>query len=285
MQQTNANTRPGVVTLIGCGPGDPDLLTVKAVNSIRAADVLVTDRLVSPEIVALAGGDAVVIDAGKEPGGRSMPQDEINRILVREALKGQRVARLKGGDGFVFGRAAEEMAAVRAAGVAVEIIPGITSAHACAASIALPLTLRESVRQFSIVTGATATGVPDLDWAQLSRPGQAFAIYMGVRNAAAIREKLLDAGADPATPVVIVENGTLAAERAIETNLDAFAAALHTLAVSGPSIIFVGLSWAAANLTRPASVETFVAATAPGHPKAIDFPLAAEGPAMAEVTP
>ena len=90
--------------------------------------------------------------------------------------------------------------------------------------------------------------------------------------------------ADPATPVVIVENGTLAAERAIETNLDAFAAALHTLAVSGPSIIFVGLSWAAANLTRPPSVETFVVATAPGHPKAIDFPLAAEGPAMAEVT-
>ena len=213
-----------------------------------------------------------------------VPQAEINRILVREALKGLRVARLKGGDGFVFGRAAEEIAAVRAAGLEVEIIPGITSAHACAASIALPLTLRETVRQFSIVAGATSAGVPDLDWAHLAKPGQAFAIYMGVRSAAAIRQKLLDAGADPTTAIVIVENGTLPSQRAIETTLCELHLALDALAVRGPSIIFVGLSWAAARLTRPASVELFVADAAERHRRRQHLLLDAERQTVTEVT-
>ncbi len=250
-------THAGQVALIGCGPGDPELLTVKALKYLQEADVLVADRLVGDAILAAARPGARIIDAGKEPGGPSIPQAEINRILVREALLGHRVARLKGGDGFVFGRAAEEIAAVRAAGIAVEVIPGITAAHACAASIGLPLTLREHVRQFSILTGATADGDLDLDWPALARQGQAFAIYMGVRSAGEIRDRLLSAGAGRAMPIVIVENGTLPEERTIATTLDLLADAVRDTGVKGPAIIFAGLSWEAANLSRPASVEVY----------------------------
>lgn len=247
----------GSVVLVGCGPGDPDLLTLKALQALQDADVLVHDRLVNPAILDYARRDAVRVDVGKAPGGRATPQDEINRILVREALKGQRVARLKGGDAMVFGRAAEEIAAVRAAGITATVIPGITAAHAIAASVTLPLTLRGKVRQFSVVTGATEDGAADLDWRALAAPGQAFAIYMGVRGAATIQQSLLDAGAEPGTPVVIVENGTLPEERIIETTLADLGAALTAEAVTAPALIFVGLNWHEAHLSRPARAETF----------------------------
>ncbi len=247
----------GQVTLIGCGPGDPELLTLKALKVLARADVLVVDRLVDAGILALAPTGVRIIYAGKEPDGPSTPQDEINQILVREALQGHRVARLKGGDGFVFGRAAEEIAAVRAAGIPVDIVPGITAAHACAASIALPLTLREAVRQFSVVTGATADGDIELDWAALARPGQAFALYMGVRSARRVRAKLLAAGAQADSSVVVVENGTLPHQRTIATILDDLPDALLDTGIKGPAIIFVGLSWDAANLSMPQEVETY----------------------------
>lgn len=250
----------GSVTLIGCGPGDPDLLTLKAQQRLQEADVLVVDRLVNPAILEYARRDAVRIDAGKEPDGPSAAQDDINRILVREALKGQRVARLKGGDAFIFGRAAEEMAAVRAAGIPVEVVPGVTAAHACAASIGLPLTLRQKVRQFAVVTGASADGAFDLDWSALAKPGQAFAIYMGVRSAARFRDELLAAGAGPQTSVVIVENGSLANERVIGTQLSDLGGAIADLGIKGPAIIFVGLDWAAAGLSPPERLERYAAA-------------------------
>jgi uroporphyrin-III C-methyltransferase/precorrin-2 dehydrogenase/sirohydrochlorin ferrochelatase len=247
----------GRVLLIGCGPGDPDLVTVRAMRRIGDADVLVVDRLVGEEVLAYARPDAEVIAVGKEAGGPSTPQDEINRVLVREALKGRLVARLKGGDAFVFGRAAEEIAAVRAAGIAVEIVPGITAAHACAASIALPLTLRESVRQFSLVTGATADGDVNLDWSSLSAPGQAFAIYMGVRTARTLRQKLLGAGAPATLPVVVVENGARANELAVATSLADLVDAIDAFGIKGPAIIFGGLDWNDANLTMPEKVHVF----------------------------
>jgi uroporphyrin-III C-methyltransferase/precorrin-2 dehydrogenase/sirohydrochlorin ferrochelatase len=248
---------PGRVQLIGCGPGDPDLLTVRAVQRIAAADVLVVDRLVGEGVLAHARADALIIAVGKEAGGPSTSQDEINRILVREALKGYVVARLKGGDGFVFGRAAEEIAAVRAAGIEIEIVPGITAAHACAASIALPLTLRESVRQFSLVTGATADGDIDLDWTALAAPGQAFAIYMGVRTARTLRQKLIASGAPVSLPIVVVENGTRANEVAVATTLGDLIDAIAAFAITGPAIIFGGLAWGDANLTIPDKVHVF----------------------------
>lgn len=247
----------GRVVLVGCGPGDPDLLTIKAARVIQEAAVLVVDRLVGAGILALASPDATIIDVGKEPGGPSTSQDTINRILVREALKGHHVARLKGGDAFVFGRAAEEMAAVRAAGIPVEIVPGITAAHACAARIALPLTLRETVRQFSVLTGATADGVVDLDWPALARPGHAFAIYMGVRSAPWIAQQLRAAGAPASFPIVVVENGTRDNEITLATTLEHLVAAIEAHRITGPAIIFGGLSWVDANLSMPASVKSY----------------------------
>jgi uroporphyrin-III C-methyltransferase/precorrin-2 dehydrogenase/sirohydrochlorin ferrochelatase len=244
-------------------------MTLRAVDRLQAADVLVVDRLVGEAVLGFARSDARTISVGKEAGGPSTAQDEINRILVREALKGHHVARLKGGDGFVFGRAAEEIAAVRAAGIAVEIVPGITAAHACAASIALPLTLRESVRQFSLVTGATADGDLDLDWRSLAGPGKAFAIYMGVRSAHLVRQNLLAAGAAASLPVVVVENGTRAGELAIATTLGDLIDAIAAFAVAGPAIIFCGLHWQDANLTMPDKVHVYRApaerVAEPGH--------------------
>jgi uroporphyrin-III C-methyltransferase / precorrin-2 dehydrogenase / sirohydrochlorin ferrochelatase len=157
----------------------------------------------------------------------------------------------------VFGRAAEEMAAVRAAGIPVEVIPGITAAHACAAGIGLPLTLRQKVRQFAVVTGASADGVFDLDWAALARAGQAFAIYMGVRSAGHFRDKLIAAGARAETAVVIVENGTLASERVVAIELSHLGRAVEDLGITGPAIIFVGLDWAAAGLSPPERLERY----------------------------
>lgn len=247
----------GSVSLIGCGPGEPDLITLKAQQRLQEADVLVVDRLVNPAILEYARREAVRFDVGKEPEGPSASQEEINRILVREALKGHRVARLKGGDAFVFGRAAEEMAAVKAAGIPVEVVPGITAAHACAASVGLPVTLRNRVRQFAVVTGASADGPLELDWAALAQAGQAFAIYMGVRNAAHFRDHLLGAGACPQTPVVIVENGTLSSERAVATELCELARAIADKGIKGPAVIFVGLDWVSAGLSRPDKVELY----------------------------
>lgn len=246
------------VSLIGCGPGDPELLTVRALERIKKADILVVDRLVGEEITRLCHHEAQIISVGKNPRGNSTPQQDINRILVREALKGQRVVRLKGGDGFVFGRAAEEISAIRAAGLKVEIVPGITAALACAASIVLPLTMRETIRQFSLVTGAVSDGQNNtLDWETLSNSHHAFAIYMGVRNAAYIRQKLLQVGASPSLSIVIVENGCKKNELAIATTLGDMISALETFGVRGPAIIFGGLNWENTNLTIPEKVHVY----------------------------
>ena len=247
----------GRVALIGCGPGDPDLLTLKALQRMQEADVLVVDRLVNPKILDYARRDAERILVGKTPGGPSVSQAEINRILVREASAGKVVARLKGGDPFIFGRAAEEMAALQAAGIAAEVVPGVTAAHACAARVGLPVTLREHVRQFSVVIGATAEGEPDLDWHALAHKGSAFAIYMGVGNVPIIRRNLLAAGARPETPVAIVENGTHDNERAIATTLQDLTDCVAQLEINGPAVIFVGLDWADAGLERPDTVTVY----------------------------
>jgi len=255
--------RAGRVALIGCGPGDPDLLTLKALQRMQEADVLVIDRLVDPRILEYARRDAERIFVGKNPHGASTPQAEINRTLVREAKAGKVVARLKGGDPLIFGRAAEEMAALQQAGIPVEVVPGVTAAHACAARIGLPVTLRERVRQFSVATGATSDGLPDLAWEALAAPGAACAIYMGVGNAPVIRRHLLAAGADPGTPVVLVENGTRADERAAATTLGDLADCVTHLGFVGPAVIFVGLDWSDACLERPQSVAVYRRTAAP----------------------
>lgn len=244
----------GRVALIGCGPGNPDLLTLQAVQRLQEADVLVIDRLVNPQILEYARRDAERIFVGKTPRGPSVSQAEINRILVREALAGKVVARLKGGDPFIFGRAAEEMAALQNADIPVDVVPGVTAAHACAARVGLPMTLRDHVRQFSVVTGTSSDGTPDLDWQALASPGSAFAVYMGVANAPLVRAGLLAAGAQPCTPVVLVENGSRSNERAFATSLQDLTDCVDSHKITGPAVIFVGLDWQDAGLARPGAV-------------------------------
>src|SRR5262245_9613702 len=268
-QHRPAQSTAGRVTLIGCGPGDPDLLTLRAVQRLQEADVLVLDRLVDAKVLEYARRDAERILVGKSPRGPATPQADINRLIVREARAGKVVARLKGGDPLIFGRAAEEMAACQAAGIPVEVVAGLTAAHACAARVGLPLTQRERVRQFAIIAGASAEGDPDLDWPALVAQNAPFAIYMGVGNVALLRRQLLSAGADAATPVVIVENGTRESERTIATTLADLTDAVARHAVVAPSVIFVGLDWTEAGLCRPASVIVH----SRGRRPAIDLPL------------
>ena len=231
----------GSVSLVGAGPGDADLLTLKAQRRLQEADVIVYDRLVGPGILDYARRDAERIDVGKAPGKPSVSQARINQILVEHAAAGKRVVRLKGGDPYVFGRGGEEQAAIVDAGFPVEVVPGITAAVACAAAIRLPLTWRGENRSFSMLTGTAGDGAAEHDWAALAKPGAAFSIYMGVRQAGHIQRQLLHAGIAEDTPVVVVENGTRADQK---TAIGSIATLTRTLAVGGikgPAIIYVGL--------------------------------------------
>ncbi|MGI9415264.1 MAG: siroheme synthase CysG, partial [Hyphomicrobiales bacterium] len=267
---------PGRVALVGAGPGDPDLLTLKAQRLLQSADVIVYDRLVGPKVLDYARRDAERIAVGKTPGRPSIGQGDINRILITQALKGRTVVRLKGGDPYVFGRGAEEQAALTALGIPVEIVPGITAAAACAASIKLPLTTRGANRSFSILTGTTEQGAAEHDWPALAEAGATFAIYMGVGTAGHTQRRLLDAGIAPSTPVVIVENGTLPGERALTTEIGALEAAIAAEGVTGPAIIYVGLEPQADTRTVPAKADT-------GHDDAV-VPFPARAKHLAEAS-
>lgn len=237
----DAGQATGSVSLVGAGPGDADLLTLKAQRRLLDADVIVYDRLVGPGVLEYARRDAERIDVGKAPGKLSVSQTRINEILIEHASAGKRVVRLKGGDPYVFGRGGEEQAALVDAGIPVDVVPGITAAVACAASIRLPLTWRGENRSFTVLTGTAGDGAAEHDWAALARPGAAFSIYMGVRQAGHIQRNLLDAGMAEDTPVVVVENGTRANQK---TAIGSIATLTRTLAVGGikgPAIIYVGL--------------------------------------------
>src|ERR1700742_5315277 len=207
--------RAGVVWLVGAGPGDPDLLTVKALRLLRSADVVVHDRLTPPALLDLARPDARMIDVGKRKSRHTLPQDDINALLVALAFQGLKVVRLKGGDPFVFGRGGEELLALRAAGVEAEVVPGVTAALAAAAGAGVPLTHRGLAQAVTFVTGHAAVkdgeaGEPDLDWLVLSRPNHTVVVYMGVTTAAMLAERLVEAGRAASTPVLVVENASRA---------------------------------------------------------------------------
>ena len=240
-EQDGGNDALGRVALVGAGPGDPELLTLKAQRLLQDADVIVYDRLVGRKVLEYARRDAERVAVGKTPGRPSPAQGDINRTLIAEALKGKLVVRLKGGDPYVFGRGGEEQSALEAVGVPVEVVPGITAAAACAASIRLPLTTRGQNRSFTVLTGMTESGAAEHDWHSLAEPGSTFAIYMGVGTSANTQARLLDAGIDPDTPVVIVENGTLPSERAVATRISALCQTIGSQEIEGPAVIFVGL--------------------------------------------
>lgn len=230
----------GIVHLIGAGPGDPDLLTLKAARLLREADVIVFDRLVGNGVLDLARRDAIRIDVGKTKGHHPVPQEEIANILIREAKKGQRVVRLKGGDSFIFGRGGEELEALDAAGVKSEVTPGISAALACAASAKIPLTHRDHAQSVTFASGVVKQDGPDADYSALAAPNSTGVFYMGVGAAPQIQSKLLSAGRNPATPVAIIENGSTDAERTVTGTLGSLSALVEAEAVKGPAVIIIG---------------------------------------------
>ena len=230
----------GRVVLVGAGPGDPDLLTLRAARELAGAEVVVHDRLVSAEILALVPPAAARIDVGKAPGRGAATQAQINALLLAAARTGRRVVRLKGGDPLVFGRGGEEIEFLRAHGVAVEVVPGITAALGCAAAAAIPLTHRDLAHSVTFVSGTPAEGAPEQGWAALARSGQTVAIYMGVRAAARIAERLIAAGRDAATPVAVIENGTRPDQRVVAGTLGGLAALMRRHAIVNPALLVVG---------------------------------------------
>lgn len=230
----------GRVWLVGAGPGDPGLLTLRALQVIQRADVILHDRLVSPEVLALARRDAERIEVGKSAGERSRGQDEINALLVAHARAGRRVCRLKGGDPFVFGRGGEELEALAAAGIGYEVVPGVTAAVGCAAYAGLPLTHRDHSAAVTLVTAHRREAIEALDWTRLARPGHTLAVYMGVGQVSSIRERLIAHGRDPATPVAFIENGTTPRQRVVETNLADMAADAARCRIVSPTLMVIG---------------------------------------------
>ncbi|WP_282610576.1 siroheme synthase CysG [Pelagibius sp. Alg239-R121] len=230
----------GRVSIVGAGPGDPDLLTFKAMRALQHADVVVYDKLVGPEILDYARRDAERIYVGKTRGNHTRTQDEINGILVEEARLGKQVVRLKGGDPFIFGRGGEEQDYLVQHGIAVEVVPGITAAAGCAASSGIPLTHRDHAQAVTFVTGHAKDGEPDLDWSALANLKQTLVIYMGVSTIARSCERLVQHGLDPQTPAAVIENGTLPEQRTVTGTLTDLASLVAANGIKGPGLFIVG---------------------------------------------
>ena len=236
----NENAPAGMVHLVGAGPGDPDLLTMKAHRLLQRADVIVYDRLVSPEVLAMARRDAERIFVGKRRADHGFTQQEINQRLVSLARAGNSVVRLKGGDPLVFGRGGEEIEALVRAGVAVEVVPGITAALGCAASAAIPLTHRDHAQACIFVTGQLKDGTVALDWPMLARPRQTVVIYMGAETLPIIAARLIEHGLPSSTPVALIENGTTSQERRVVGTLATIEQQARRAELEGPTLCMIG---------------------------------------------
>lgn len=231
----------GKVYLVGAGPGDPELLTLKAARIIAQADVVVYDRLVSSEILALVPAGAARFDVGKQAGRHPVPQAEINQLLVRLAAAGRTVVRLKGGDPFIFGRGSEEADELARAGHAYEVVPGITSAQGCAASARVPLTHRGLATGVRYVTGHCKADEPlDLDWQSLADPQTTLVVYMGMANIGEIAEKLIAHGMPADLPTLAISQGTTPRERRLCARLADLPAMAHRAEFEGPVLFVVG---------------------------------------------
>jgi len=245
----------GTVAIVGAGPGDADLLTLRAVALLQRAEVIVYDKLVGPEVLDRARRDAERIYVGKSRGNHAKTQDQINALLLKLARAGKRVVRLKGGDPFVFGRGGEERDYLRRHGVSVQVVPGITAAVACGAAAGIPLTHRDDAAAVTFVTGHGKNGEPDLDWAALATLRHTLVVYMGVATADRTAARLIEHGLVPNTPVAIVENGTRPDERVITGTLGQLGALVCGHGVAGPAIIVIGevarRAEAARELVRP----------------------------------
>jgi len=229
----------GSVALVGAGPGDPGLLTLAALRALGTADVILHDRLVGAEVLALARRDAELIDVGKAQG-HAAAQARIHALLLEHARAGRRVVRLKGGDPFVFGRGGEELEFLRAHGIAYEVVPGVTAALACAAYAGVPLTHRHHAQSVRFVTAHCKDSLDTLDWRALAAERQTLAVYMGVAGLDAVRDRLLAHGRDPETPFALVENGTRRDQRVVTGTLAALPHAARRHAVRAPALLILG---------------------------------------------
>jgi uroporphyrin-III C-methyltransferase/precorrin-2 dehydrogenase/sirohydrochlorin ferrochelatase len=247
--------RRGRVDLVGAGPGDPDLLTLKARKLLDEADVVIHDRLVSPAILELARREALLIDAGKKGFGPAMAQEDICALIVEHAAAGAHVVRLKGGDPGVFGRLDEEVEALEAASIDWAVTPGITAASAATAQIGQSLTKRNRNSAARLLTGHDMKGFAEQDWRGLARTGQVAAIYMGLKGARFIQGRLLMHGAAPDTPVTAVENASRPEARTIATTLGRLAADLEAAALTGPAVLLYGIAPRAAAVALPRLTE------------------------------
>ena len=232
-------TKVGTVYLVGAGPGDPDLLTLRAARLLGEAELVVHDGLVDPAVLAMANPEAERVSVAKSRARHTLPQLEINALLVREALAGRDVVRLKGGDPFVFGRGGEEAEACRAAGVPVEVVPGVTSALGAAAAAQIPLTHRDHASIVSFVAGQ-CKGLTEQDWAGLAGKGRTLVIYMGVKTAPMIAEKLMADGLAPDVPVAVIENAARKTMRVLRGPLAALPELVERERVKSPALIIIG---------------------------------------------
>ena len=241
-----AGAQPGgVVHIVGAGPGDPELLTLKALRILQQADIVFHDNLVSAGVLDLIRRDAERVSVGKSKGHHSVPQEEIHELLIRMARQGKRVVRLKGGDPFVFGRGGEELAALQAADVDAVVVPGISAAMGCAASTGIPLTHRDHAQSVTFVTGHAKVGpdgnkVPDLNWSALAAQNQTVVIYMGVGMSGEIAARLIEAGRSETTPVAVIENGTRDSEKRVLGILSTLPEIIEAHEIVGPAILVIG---------------------------------------------
>lgn len=231
----------GFVSLVGAGPGDPDLLTLKALRTLQEADVIVYDRLVSPEIMRLSRTDAEKINAGKASSRHTLPQEEINQLLVRLAREGKKVVRLKGGDPFIFGRGGEEIETLMAEGIPFQIVPGVTAATGCAAYAGIPLTHRDHAQSVAFVTGHSREGLGStVDWQKLVNPQQTLVVYMGLQALPQIRDQLIAHGCEPMMPAAIIEQGTTPHQRVVTGTLGDLYEKATEAGIESPALIIIG---------------------------------------------
>lgn len=231
--------KPGTIYLVGAGPGEADLLTLRAARLIERAEILVHDGLVDPSILTMARPDAEIISVAKKRARHTLPQEDINALLIREALKGRDVVRLKGGDPLIFGRGGEEAEDARAAGVPVEIVPGVSAANGAAAAAQIALTHRDASSIVSFVAGQ-CKGLSDQDWSGLAGKGRTLVIYMGVKTAPQIAEKLMADGLAPDVPVAVIENAARPSMRVLRGLLAGLPDLVTAEQVKSPALIVIG---------------------------------------------